>query len=143
MTWSSLYSWTLFFLSCYLSYELKTLHFIENYKQKQPSRCVFEKRKSVPKICSKFTGEQPCYSAISIKLQSIWTSASVWISNIEFIPLLFTQVSFSRLPKSYRRLKIWFYFHTVLYRCFFFLCLSIFSRFLSTAILLSSSLVKK
>ena len=27
-------------------------------------------RKAVPKICSKFTGEQPCRNAISIKLQS-------------------------------------------------------------------------
>ena len=35
------------------------------------------------------------------------------MSNIAFIPLLFTQVSFSHLPKPYRKLKISFYFHTV------------------------------
>ena len=35
------------------------------------------------------------------------------MSNIAFIPLLFTQVYFSQLPKSYRKLKISFYFHTV------------------------------
>ena len=94
--------------------ELKTLHLIKNCKQKQQSRGVLEKRKGVPKICRKFTGEQPCRRAISIKLWSIWTAASVQgMSNIAFIPLLFTQVPFSRLPKSYRRLKISFYFHTV------------------------------
>ena len=36
--------------------------------QKQPSRGVLIKRCS--KICSKFTGEHPCQSVISIKLQS-------------------------------------------------------------------------
>ena len=61
------------------------------------------------------------------------------------ITLLFTQVSFSRLPKSYRKLKISFYFHTF--------CTGVFSscayqssysaRFFATAILLSSRFVKK
>ena len=36
------------------------------YKQKQASRGVL--RKSVQKICSKFIGEHPCRSVISIKL---------------------------------------------------------------------------
>ena len=36
--------------------------------QKQPSRAVLGK--GVLKICSKFTGENPCRSVISIKLQS-------------------------------------------------------------------------
>ena len=36
--------------------------------QKQPSRDVLKKRCST--ICSKFTGEHPCRSVISIKLQS-------------------------------------------------------------------------
>ena len=58
------------------------------------------------------------------------------MSNIAFIPLLFTQVSFSRLPKSYRKLILFPY---CLYRCFFLLCLSILysARLFSTAILLS------
>ena len=38
------------------------------YIQKQLSRGVI--RKGVLKICSKFTGEHPCRSVISIKLQS-------------------------------------------------------------------------
>ena len=38
--------------------------------------------------------------------------------NIAFIPLLFTQVSFSCLPKSYRQLKNLIYFHTVYTRVF-------------------------
>ena len=38
-----------------------------NNKQKQPSRGLL--RKGVLKICSKFTGEYPCQSVISIKLQ--------------------------------------------------------------------------
>ena len=37
--------------------------------QKQPSGRVLL-RKGVLKICSKFTGEHPCRSVISIKLQS-------------------------------------------------------------------------
>ena len=44
------------------------------------------------------------------------------MSNIAFIPLQFTQVSFSRLPKLYRKLKISFYFHTV-YKGIFLLAL--------------------
>ena len=41
---------------------------ISLYHQKQPSRRVLKKR--FLKICCKFTGEHPCRSAISIKLQS-------------------------------------------------------------------------
>ena len=41
---------------------------VRYYMQKQPSRGV--PRKSVLKIYSKFTGEHPCRSAISIKLLS-------------------------------------------------------------------------
>ena len=37
-----------------------------NYRQKQPSRGVL--RKSVLKKCSKFSGEHPCRSVISLKL---------------------------------------------------------------------------
>ena len=59
-----------------------TTHFLKNVKkepvfivfsksriwrrQKQPSRGVLKKR--VLKICSKFTGEHPCQSVVSIKL---------------------------------------------------------------------------
>ena len=40
----------------------------KNKIQKQPSRGVL--KKGVPKICSKFTGGNPCQSVISIKSQS-------------------------------------------------------------------------
>ena len=43
----------------------------KNLIQKQPSRGVIGK--GVLKIFSKFTGEHPCRSAISIKLQSNFT----------------------------------------------------------------------
>ena len=47
-------------------------------------------RKGVLKICSKFTGKQPCRSAISIKLQSNWTAASVSDTFLQgFFPFLF------------------------------------------------------
>ena len=39
------------------------------YRQKQPSRRVL--RKGVLKICGKFTGEHPCPSVISTKLQKL------------------------------------------------------------------------
>ena len=55
------------------------------------------------------------------------------------IPLLFTQVSISHLPKSYRKIKFSFYFHTV-YTGVFSSCSyrsSYSGRFFSTAILLS------
>ena len=65
------------------------------------------------------------------------------MSNIAFIPLLFAQVSFSRLPKSYRKLK--FYFHTVstgvFSSCAYWSLYS--TRFFSTVILLSSRFAKK
>ena len=35
-------------------------------------------RKGVLKICSKFTGEQPCWIAISIKLQSNFIEIELW-----------------------------------------------------------------
>ena len=44
--------------------------------QKQPSESVFRRR--CLKICSKFTGEHPCQSAISIKLQSNFTEIALW-----------------------------------------------------------------
>ena len=44
-----------FFLSCYLSYELKTSHLIENCKQMQPSRDVLKKRCSwnMQQVCKR------------------------------------------------------------------------------------------
>ena len=36
-------------------------------------------RKGVLKICSKFTGEHPYRSVISIKLQSNWNQTSAWV----------------------------------------------------------------
>ena len=42
--------------------------YVMQYRQKQPSRGVL--KKGVLKICSKFTGEHPCWSVISNKLQS-------------------------------------------------------------------------
>ena len=38
-------------------------------KQKQPSRGVPGMKKSVMKICNKLTGEHPCRSVVSIRLQ--------------------------------------------------------------------------
>ena len=35
--------------------------------------------KSVLKICCKFTGEHPCRSVISIKLQSNWVAVSEFV----------------------------------------------------------------
>ena len=43
--------------------------------QKQPSRGVLRRRCS--DICSKFKGEHPCRSAISINLQSIFIEITV------------------------------------------------------------------
>ena len=34
--------------------------------------------KGALKICSKFTGEHPCLSAVSIKLQSNFTEIALW-----------------------------------------------------------------
>ena len=57
--------------------------------QKQPSRGVL--RKCVLKICSKFTGEHPCRSVISKKMQSNfgnfvqWCRSGVFIVNFEHI----------------------------------------------------------
>ena len=34
--------------------------------------------KGVPKTCNKFTGEHPCQSAISIKLQSNFIEITLW-----------------------------------------------------------------
>ena len=45
--------------------------FIEILLQKQPSRGVLE-------IWSKFTGQHPCWSAFSIKLQSNFIEMSLW-----------------------------------------------------------------
>ena len=42
-------------------------------------------RNGVLKICCKFTGEHPCQSAISIKLQSRWS----YIYNVEGFITLF------------------------------------------------------
>ena len=39
-------------------------------------------RKGVLKICSKFTGEHPCRSAISIKL--LWNCTSAWVFSCKF-----------------------------------------------------------
>ena len=47
------------------------LIFNNTYSQKQPSRGVL-------KICSKFTGEHPYRSAISIKLQSKFIEITLW-----------------------------------------------------------------
>ena len=50
---------------------------LQNYRKGYPAfsktiqRCSLGK--GVPKICSKFTGEQPCWSAILIKLKSNFT----------------------------------------------------------------------
>ena len=46
------------------------------FLQKQSSRNVLRKRCS--KICSKFTGEHPCRSVISIKLQSNFIEITPW-----------------------------------------------------------------
>ena len=45
-------------------------------KQKQPSRSVLRKR--FLKICSKFTGEHPCQSAISINMLSNFIEVVLW-----------------------------------------------------------------
>ena len=55
----------------FLSYQGKFSIISPN--QKQLSRGVL--KKSVMKICSKFTGEHPCRSVISINLQS----TSAWV----------------------------------------------------------------
>ena len=47
-----------------------------NQKQRQPSKSVLVK--SVLKICSKFTGEHPCQSAISVTLQSNFIENELW-----------------------------------------------------------------
>ena len=46
--------------------------------QIQSSRPEVFLRKSVLKICRKFTGERPCQSAISIKLQSNFIEIALW-----------------------------------------------------------------
>ena len=51
-----------------VAFFLSDISFSNSFLQRQPPRGV--PRKSVLKICSKFTGEHPCRSAISIKLQS-------------------------------------------------------------------------
>ena len=47
------------------------------YEQKQPFRDLLS-IKGVLKICSKFTGEQPCQSVISINLQSNFIEITLW-----------------------------------------------------------------
>ena len=60
----SWWAWGFFFI---WKYTLRQSN-ISKHHHKQPSRGVL--RKSVLKICSIFTGEHSCQSAISIKLQS-------------------------------------------------------------------------
>ena len=52
--------------------------------------------KGVLKICSKFTGEHPCRSAISIKLQSNFIEIALWheCSPVNFLHIF--RLSFSR-----------------------------------------------
>ena len=47
-----------------------------SWLQKQPSKAFLEK--VVLKIYSKFTGEQPCWSVISIKLRSNFIEITLW-----------------------------------------------------------------
>ena len=137
LTWSSWYSWSLFFLSSYLSYELKTSHLIENYKQKQPSRGILKKScsKKMQQVYRRAPMPKCNFNKVAKHLDDCFS-----IRHIKHrIPLLFTQVSISYLPKSYRKIKFSFYFHTV-YTGVFSSCSyrsSYSGRFFSTAILLS------
>ena len=54
------------FIDLNLASFLESMNFQLSEKQKQPSRGVLSKRCS--ETCSKFTGEHPCRSVISIKL---------------------------------------------------------------------------
>ena len=137
LTWSSWYSWSLFFLSSYLSYELKTSHLIENYKQKQPSRGILKKScsKKMQQVYRRAPMPKCNFNKVAKHLDDCFS-----IRHIKHrIPLLFTQVSISYLPKSYRKIKFSFYFHTV-YTGVFSSCSyrsSYSGRFFSTAIHLS------
>ena len=54
------------------------------WEQKQSPRDV--PRKGVLKICSKFTGEDPCGSAVPVKLllQIYWNHTSAWVFSCKF-----------------------------------------------------------
>ena len=51
--------------------ETDSMVVVTDHLQNQPSRGVL--RKGLLKMCHKFTGEHPCRSAISIKLQGNFT----------------------------------------------------------------------
>ena len=54
---------------------------IKNRKNRSSRPEVFL-RNDVLKLCSKFTGERPCRSAISIKL--LWNRTSAWVFSCKF-----------------------------------------------------------
>ena len=54
---------------------------IKNRKNRSSRPKVFL-RNDVLKLCSKFTGERPCRSAISIKL--LWNRTSAWVFSCKF-----------------------------------------------------------
>ena len=101
-------------------------------------------RKDVFKICSKFIGEHPCPSAISTKLQSIWTAASNVKHSIHSATALQKCVLFTlaEIISKAKNLILFSYFYTgVFSSCAY---RSLYSaRFFSSAVLLSSPLVKK
>ena len=87
------------------SYVLAESHFVQLHRSSHPE--VFYE-KGVLKICSKFTGEQPCRSVISIKLQSSFIEiiilhdcSSVNLLHIFRIP--FPRSTSGRLLLNYRR----------------------------------------
>ena len=76
-------------------FKLNSIWF-EKYKRNINRHCAIKKRvayiymyrnshpevflgKRVLKICSRFTGENPCRSAISVKLQLYWNRTSAWV----------------------------------------------------------------
>ena len=54
--------------------------------------------KGVLKICSKYTGEHPCWSAISIKLLCNFIEITLWLSVLLQICCIFSEHLFLRIP---------------------------------------------
>ena len=48
--------------------------------------------KGILKTCSKFTGEHPCWSVTSIKLQHFWNHTSTWVFSSKFSAYFFYQI---------------------------------------------------
>ena len=73
-------------------------YFLSLFRRQRSSRPEVFLEKGVLKICSKFTGEQPCQSVVSIKLQSNFIEITLQHGCFSVICYIFPEHLFLRIP---------------------------------------------